>query len=456
VWGWSSEREEPLAKSDRQIRAEELAERFPHDARRPAVIEFAGVPKAGKTSTIAQLQTFLKRCGFRVKVVVERASICPIRDKRHSNFNVWTATTTLAQILEHTQDPPRPDDPDVLILDRGLFDSICWLRMMDNLSRLRALDREAIEQFLLCDDWRKRITGVVVMTVSPKDALSREQGLLPVESAGSIMNKEVLQKMLETTRETMQELKDKFPIYEVDTSKIDSPQRTAEDVADHVLSLIESQLREEILSLPSADVEAVMSGRELVREAEARRLMDLFGEKGGYSPRNEVEEDEGRIQALPVVVVRNRSGQVLRIRRKEKRSTSALHKKIVVWAGGHVRREDGMNGVAIVRGALRELAEELRLNVEPEELHLLGAIHLASTPNLNLRKHIAIVFEWRAETDDVAVVLSTSEFFERRGTSQIGWFVSVPEAMHEAKEDWSLRILDLLMEKSQGTKSSLF
>jgi hypothetical protein len=171
-------------KSDLQVRAEEAAERFATAARKPIVIEFAGVPKAGKTTTLGQLQSFLKRCGFRVEVVVERASVCPIRDKKHSNFNVWTACTTLAQLLEKTQDPPRIDDPQILILDRGLFDSICWLAMMERLERIRSADRKIIDKFLLIDDWREKITGVIVMTASSADAMARENKLLPVEGEG--------------------------------------------------------------------------------------------------------------------------------------------------------------------------------------------------------------------------------------------------------------------------------
>jgi predicted ATPase len=128
-------------KSELQIRAEAAAKKFQIDARRPVVIEFAGVPKAGKTSTIAQIQNFLKRCGFRVQVVIERASVCPIRDKKHFTFNIWTAATTLSQILQQTQEPPRAEDPQILILDRGLFDSVTWLTMMDKLSRIRSEDR---------------------------------------------------------------------------------------------------------------------------------------------------------------------------------------------------------------------------------------------------------------------------------------------------------------------------
>ena len=61
-------------RSALQQRAEAAAERF-RTARKPVVIEFAGVPKAGKTSTLGQVHAFLKRCGFRVEVVVEHASI---------------------------------------------------------------------------------------------------------------------------------------------------------------------------------------------------------------------------------------------------------------------------------------------------------------------------------------------------------------------------------------------
>ena len=181
-----------MVKSDLQLRAENAAQLFA-SARKTVVIEFAGVPKAGKTSTIGQVQAFLKRCGFRVEVVVERASVCPIRDKKHSNFNVWTACTTLAQVLEKTQVPPRFDDPDILILDRGLFDSISWFTFMERLARIRAADREIIERFLRLDDWRKRVSAVIVMTARPNDSMEREKGYLPVEnSQGSIMNSEVL------------------------------------------------------------------------------------------------------------------------------------------------------------------------------------------------------------------------------------------------------------------------
>jgi predicted NUDIX family phosphoesterase len=367
----------------------------------------------------------------------------------------------LAQILENTQDPPRADDPQVLILDRGLFDSICWLTMMDRLSRVRTNQRKKIEEFLLLDEWRRRITGVIVMTASPEDSMKREQGLLPVETGGSIMNLEVLTKMRDTTRECVAEMKNDFRIFEIDTSTAgSSPQKSAEQVVDVVLGLIEGELREDILYLPKHVVTAIFAGQTTLGRENAGALLGAFSKEGNFRPRDEVERDVALVQALPVVVVRNKTGSVLRLRRRERNSENPLNEKVVIWAGGHVRSEDGSNGEAIVRGALRELQEELRLNVEPNELNLLGAVYV-DTGN-GISKHVAIVYEWRAETDDVAVTLSTAEFFERRSTSLSGTFVAADALADEIGnkkivEPWSIEIAaKLLTEANAGSLRQLF
>ena len=82
--------EGPPAVIDHLIeRAKAAGVRFDQRARKPIVVEFAGVPKAGKTSTIGQVVAFFKRCGFRVEVVVERASVCPIRDLIARTGRAW-------------------------------------------------------------------------------------------------------------------------------------------------------------------------------------------------------------------------------------------------------------------------------------------------------------------------------------------------------------------------------
>ena len=449
-------------KTELQIRAEDAAERF-RGARKPVIFEFAGVPKAGKTSTLNALQAFLKRCGFRVEIVIERASICPIRDKTHSNFNVWTACTTLAQILEKTQNPPRIDDPDILILDRGLFDALCWLRLMERLERIRPEERQGIESFLTMADWRKRISAVFVMMVSPEDAMQREKGLLPVEhKEGSIMNEKVLAQMLNTTRETAKSLKKEFRIFEIDTSaeRKGGAKQIAEAVANLALNVIEEHLREDILSLPREDIIRTFAGKKCLNSSEAAALVELFVKSGNYKPREEVEADKTRIQALPVVVVHNKSGRVLRLRRKERTDKNLLNEKIVIWAGGHVRKEDEANGDSMLQCALREIQEELRLSLEPHELKLRGAVY-SELGGEGTQKHVAIVYEWKAKTDDVAIVLSSAEFFERLGTALSGTFVPLKDIARDVDdgkiaEEWSVEIVRELLAKDYKFSPRLF
>ena len=301
------------------------------------------------------------------------------------------------------------------------------------------------------------------MTANPEDALKRERGALPVEgAAGSIMNEEVLRNMQQVLSEAQERLGDKFRIFPVNTSRpeLSTIQKACEHVCDHVLGLIEDKLSEKILSIP-ADLAAQHFGAKtsLARD-DAAALVESFQKVGEFRERDDVEQDLSRVQALPVVVVRNKRGDVLRLRRREKHEDSPLHEKVVIWAGGHVRSEDNIQGDPIREGSVRELHEELRLSIDKKALRLLGALH--SRVNVGTTKHAALVYEWRAESDDVAVVLSSAEFFERRGTALSGTFVSVDQLHQDfrdgdIKEEWSGEIIEkLLGEPPKDSQARLF
>lgn len=433
-----------------QDRAKRLSGQFSCKSRNPLVIEFAGVPKAGKTTILTNVQKFLKRCGFHTDVVVERASVCPIRDKKHPNFNIWTACTTLSQILEKTQSPPQESDPQILFLDRGIFDSICWLTMMEKLSRLRSNERELIQKFLLIDDWRKRISAVFVMLVSPKDAMQREEGVLPLEdTSGSIMNVDVLKQIQAVNRQCVEQFQGKFRIYEIDTSSSgpnNNLQATAQSVVDVILGLIEEHIAENVLSCPKGLINDLFGSRQFISQSKARSVVKNFEDRdiSDFRPREDVEADSERVQALPIVIVRNADGDVLLLRRREKRTDNPLHRKMVIWAGGHVRVEDAGNGTPLVDCVVRELGEELRLQIEPSSAKLVGALYFDYGERTS--KHAAVVYEWRATDNDVSIVLSRTEFFEKRGTSLSGRFASIEELSNmveqgKMKEPWSVELI---------------
>lgn len=277
------------------------------------------------------------------------------------------------------------------------------------------------------------------------------------------MNPQVLRKILETTNEMAKRFESKFEIFPIDTTpkgRTNGPKKTAESVADIFLNLIERHTQEDILHVPRSLVVQKFGGTPTIQAKAAEELVHEVCALGEFGPREQVEADAQLVQALPVVVVRNRSGDVLQMRRRERDPSNGLHEELVIWAGGHVRSEDADNGVSLLNCAVRELEEELRLIVNSDELQLRGAVYVNA--NGSTARHLCIVYEWCAATDEVAVVLSSAEFFERRGTSLSGQFVGPSQlatAISKKKitEIWSIEIVSkLLSDISVETPQELF
>ena len=264
------------------------------------------------------------------------------------------------------------------------------------------------------------------------------------------MNEDILTQIRNTNLQCIEELQGDFRIFPIDTSSgetRENPKRTAEVVAEAILGLIEGHVAEDILSCPKASVTQSFGANNFIDGDQAEALLRCFGDEvqGTFRPRDEVEADASRVQALPIVVVRNQSGEVLRLRRRERRADNPLHQQVVIWAGGHVRCEDAVGGDPIVHCVVREIEEELRLQIEPSSLRLIGAIYFDNGGSTS--RHVAIAYEWRAPANDVSIVLTRSEFFERRGTSLSGSFASVDdltrnvESSNGLQEPWSVELI---------------
>ncbi len=91
-------------------------------ASRPFVIEFAGSPKAGKTTSVEAIRHFFTRHGFRVHLLAERAAFSPIPMKGHLFFNTWCVCTMLAELLDNLE-----TDADIIIVDRALKTNSYWI-----------------------------------------------------------------------------------------------------------------------------------------------------------------------------------------------------------------------------------------------------------------------------------------------------------------------------------------
>lgn len=263
-----------------------------------------------------------------------------------------------------------------------------------------------------------------------------ERALLSTERRdGSMMNEKVLAQMFNTIRETSKNLKKEFRIFEIVSSagRMDGARRTAEAVANLALKVIEEHFREDLLSLPKEDVSRTFAGKKCLNSSEAAALVRLFLKSGNYKPTEAVGADGTRFQVLPVVVVRNKSGRVLRLSRQAQADTGSMNGKIVIWTGGPVRKEGEAGEDAIIQCALREIQEQLRLRLEPHDLKLRGAVY-SEAGGEGTQKRVAIVYEWKAKTDAVAMVLSRAELSDRRGAALRGTFVPLNDIVRDVDD----------------------
>jgi hypothetical protein len=92
-------------------------------------------------------------------------------------------------------------------------------------------------------------------------------------------------------------------------------------------------------------------------------------------------------------------------------------------------------------------------------LQLVGAIY--SDLGGSTSKHVAVVYQWTAESDDVDIVLSGTEFFEQRGTSLSGRFVEVKDLIaslsktEQTLEPWSELIVREILGAGGGLTGRL-
>jgi hypothetical protein len=218
-------------------------------ATRAFVIEFAGSPKSGKSTSVEAIRHFFVRQGFRVHILVERASVCPIPMKGHLFFNTWCASTMLAELLANVE-----TDTDIIIVDRGLFDALVWLTLQRQRGELTGDEAQIIENFLLLERWRTLIDLAVLMRVKADEAIKRELAPRISRKVGSIMNPDILSGLERSVVAAAEKYGHQFRgtyVHETSGEGVRSSNiRLAESILDH----FEEFLDPEILVVPKGEL----------------------------------------------------------------------------------------------------------------------------------------------------------------------------------------------------------
>jgi thymidylate kinase len=168
---------------------------------RPLIIEFAGLPGAGKTSAIDLLDRYFRREGWRVRIVMEGAQACPISQEHRLPFAAWAAHRMANLLLEETY-APRPCD--LLLIDRGIFDAQVFLRLLHAESLISDAQTQVLGDYLQLPFWAELIDLIFLLDISPAESLRRRAADSLTQRPGPILNDRTLQHLAQCYEEVTQ------------------------------------------------------------------------------------------------------------------------------------------------------------------------------------------------------------------------------------------------------------
>ena len=410
--------------------------------RRPIVIEFCGSPKSGKSSCINSLSLFLRRNNFRTKVLTERASVCPVGDKYDPNFNIWTACSAIAELVEVLSNNSK--DYDVVILDRGIFDALCWFNWLKDRNSLDDGDYKSLEAFLVMNKWTTVVDLIYVFTARPEISMEREYASLLTRKPGSIMCAEVLQSYKTCIENVSDKYRGKFQKIEIYDTSDRSLNDANYDTTKNILKIIQDNISEKIGFISREKLSDYLQETFYLNDA---KVGDVLLQ---YNLRDMVEIDDNSIQPIPILVITNKERTKVLVVKKNKKNTSKTSPesdKLLIYLGGHIREEDSFSTpdktlLSLSKISLRrEIKEEIGISYIPPCIED-NPLCIWMRDNDRSKKHLAICYLMEVDFSRTKIKLDKNEFMTASNTKS-GSILEISEVLDREKEleSWSKLIL---------------
>ncbi|MBB6307330.1 hypothetical protein [Xanthobacter tagetidis] len=407
--------------------------------RRPIVIEFAGSPKAGKTSALNSLDIFLRRNGFRTRILTERASVCPIPNKFDPVFNVWTGCAALNQLLDTISNNALKID--VIIMDRGFFDAICWFEWQAHKGLLRSNDFDNFVNFFLSPRFRMLIDLIVAFESDPETSIEREYRNLLTRKEGSVMRKDVL----ESYRDVVSKCILKYEKLFRDAISLNTNKKKQAEVGYEVTQFTLKKLmeiaNEKIGYIP---LSSIPSNMESVFDYKV--ISNLVENDLSFEDRNLVENNKNLIQIIPIAVIKQKNEMQFVVARKSEKALSSRspeRRKVLTWFGGHIRQEDSnflpnSSSLEVIKQCLyREVKEEIDVDINPTETNPKCIWVRDGTRS---ECHLAIVFIIECDLKTTKITVDGEELvkYEKKKMTGTGEILTAREILSKEKIDsWS-------------------
>jgi len=369
-------------------------------ARRAFVLELTGTPKAGKSTSVAALQTFFKQAGYQVHLLKERAADCPLPMKGHFFFNAWTMATMLAEVLETHE-----TNTHLLILDRGFFDALIWLELQSRRDQVSPQEKKVFADFVLLERWRSLVDATVIMNVQPAVALEREHQNQIVRRSGSMMNSSALTQFNEALEHVMQQYADVFSLLRIDTTALKGIAETNADLVRELLPRIKDWADPKILVVPKDEVTRIFGGLPFIHKEEAEVALAQLAKVMSFVRRSEAETS-GLLVQLIAAGIHTHKDKIVVLERDSRDTKTTDYGRRTLWLGCHVDSQLPDPLAASIECLNKRIQQDLHLSTRPP-VEFLGLSWDGNQPDT---QHLGLIFRAPLPSDYVADHLRDKQF----------------------------------------------
>ena len=202
---------------------------------RPFFIEFFGSPSAGKTTTITEVDKFLRRHGFRVWRPQEGAEVIRHIERNTPLYNIRTAMYALQILVDQSVG----NLYDVVIFDRCIFDSYCWFLYWQEKNLLTEEETKIFQSFFLSRFWKENLDIAYMMTCAPEKAMERELRIALSSKLGETTNPKTIERLIARCQKAFFTLSPTCPqLRMVDTTFLEE-QEMVQNIATDILFTLE-------------------------------------------------------------------------------------------------------------------------------------------------------------------------------------------------------------------------
>lgn len=207
------------------------------------IVEFAGLPRSGKSTCIDAARHYFSRHEITVKMAGEPIRFCPFGSQYRVEIACWAANLALNTVLEASLGT----SPETLTLqDRGLFDALAFPRLLWKESYISRDTLSCLEEYCANRRWTECVNLVILFDVEPEAVLERDMAryiarqVYGEDLPGVITNESTLQALRDCYNEIRADFRDRFNIKKLDASQVTMVD-LVKQVVEHIVKEYERQ-----------------------------------------------------------------------------------------------------------------------------------------------------------------------------------------------------------------------